>query len=70
MIGAIIGILLGAISLFVPMPLVVPIFGMALGANALIKERRGAVRNRHQTWAGLAAIAIGALVAGVALLHR
>lgn len=70
MIGAIIGILLGAISFFVPMPLIAPIFGMALGANALIKERRAEVRNKNQARAGIAAIIVGALVVGFALFRR
>jgi hypothetical protein len=70
MIGAIVGILLGVVSIVVPMPLIAPIFGMALGANALIKERRGPVRNKNQVWAGIAAIAIGGIVLGLALVRR
>ena len=65
MIGAIIGLLLGLASYFIGMPLIAPIFGAALGANAILKARRGGAWNKAQAIVGLAAIIIGVLVAVV-----
>ena len=70
MISAIIGILLGLTSYYMPLPFVPPIIGAglgaALGAFAIIQERRGEVRNRKQVIAGLVAIVIGVVVAVLA----
>jgi drug/metabolite transporter (DMT)-like permease len=70
MISAIIGILLGLASYYMPLPFVPPIIGAGLGAalgvTAIIQERRGAVRNWKQVIAGIAAIVIGVLVAVLA----
>ena len=70
MISAIIGILLGVTSYYMPLPFVPPIIGAglgaALGATAIFQERRGAVRNWNQVIAGVAAIVIGVLVAVLA----
>jgi|GEM_PF-6020256 len=67
MISAIIGILLGLTSYYIPLPFIPPFFGAVLGAalggNAIFQERRGKVRNKGQVIAGTAAIVIGVLVA-------
>ena len=72
MIGAIIGILLGLTSYYIPLPFIPPIIGAglgaALGANAIIQERRGEVRNKKQVIAGIAATTIGVLAAVLALI--
>lgn len=70
MTGAIIGVLLSTINFVIPMPLIAPVLGMALGANAIVKERRGEVRNKNQFRTGVAAVVIGAIVTGLALLSR
>ena len=70
MTGAIIGLFLSLIGFFIPMPLIAPVLGMALGANAIVKERRGEVRNKHQFRTGVAAAVIGAIVTVLALLSR
>jgi len=69
MIGAIIGIFLGLTSYFIGLPLIAPLFGAALGVNAIIQERRGKIRNVNQLIAGIAAIVIGALVALLASIR-
>ena len=70
MISAIIGILLGLTSYYMPLPFIPPLIGAglgaALGAIAIIQERRGAVRNKLQLIAGIVAIVIGGLVAVLA----
>jgi len=72
MIGAIIGLLLGLTSYYFPLPFIPPLIGAglgaALGANAIIQERRGAVRNKKQLIAGIAATIIGVLAAVLALI--
>jgi len=37
---AVISVCFGAIGVFLPIPVVVPVIGLALGANSFIKERR------------------------------
>ena len=70
MISAILGILLGLASYYMPLPFVPPIvgagLGAALGAFAIIQERRGEGRNKVQVIAGIAAILLGVVVAVLA----
>ena len=67
MIGAIVGIIFGALWFIVPVPIALPVFGLALGANALVKERRAPQRNPKQFWLGIAAIVVGALASALML---
>ena len=70
MTSAIVGILLGLTSYFMPLPFIPPIVGAGLGAAfgvfAIIQERRGVVRNMIQVIAGVVAIVLGVVVAVLA----
>lgn len=40
MISAVLSVILGLIGLLASAPIALPIFGLALGANAILKERK------------------------------
>lgn len=40
MVMAVISVCFGALSFLLPIPVVVPVIGLALGANSFIKERK------------------------------
>ncbi len=40
MVSAIISLVLGGLSLISAVPVVFPVFGLALGANAILKEKK------------------------------
>jgi hypothetical protein len=46
MVSAIISLVFGLISLIIAIPIVIPVIGLALGANALIKERKKEIKTR------------------------
>ncbi len=48
MVSAVLAIVFGVTPWLVPMPVVVPVLGLALGLNSLVKERRSEKRNRRQ----------------------
>jgi hypothetical protein len=62
-ISAILSVLLGLLS-WLGAPIVVPVIALALGANALVKARRGVERRQLQTVLG----GLGALLGGLATL--
>jgi hypothetical protein len=47
MISAIISLVLGGLSLISAVPVVFPVFGLALGANALLKEKKKTDKKRY-----------------------
>ena len=46
MLSAILSVILGILSLITTIPIVVPVIGLALGANAVIKERKKEDKNK------------------------
>lgn len=46
MVSAIVSLILAVLSLVAVVPVVLPIIGLALGANAVIKEKRKDQRNK------------------------
>jgi len=62
MISAVISLVLGTLSLLGPVPIVLPIIGLALGANAIIKERKKDDRKRVVMVMGPIAIAVNGFV--------
>jgi len=56
MISAVLSLILGALSLAGAVPVAMPVIGLALGANAVIKERRK--DDRRKTVLIMAPIAI------------
>ena len=56
MISAVIGVILAIISFVTTVPMLLPIVGLAMGANALLKEEKNTPKNK--TILILAAIAI------------
>lgn len=63
MVSAILSIVLGLLS-WLGLPIVVAVIGLALGINAILKERQGSSRNRPQMWLALG----GSLICGVAVV--
>ncbi len=60
MICAILALIFGVLSLLVPVPVVLPIIGLGLGANAAIKESRKPNKAKHLLWmSGIAIVANG-----------
>jgi len=56
MVSAIISVSLGLLSLITTIPIVVPVIGLALGANALIKERKK--EDKRQAAIGIAIVGL------------
>ena len=61
MIGAVLSLLLGLLPLALAVPVVLPVIGLALGLNAIMKERRGVPRKPVLFWLAL----VGTLVSAV-----
>lgn len=47
MISAVISIIFGVLSLFTAVPVVLPVFGLALGVNAILKEKKKANKRKN-----------------------
>lgn len=61
MVGAVLSVLLGILPVAGRIPVVVPVIGLALGLNAIVKERRAATRKPLQRWLGLGGVVLGAV---------
>jgi hypothetical protein len=60
MICAILALILGILSLVGPVPIVLPVIGLALGANTIIKESKKANKIKYLIWmSGIAIVANG-----------
>ena len=46
MISAAMSLAAGILSLFCPVPFILPVFGLAMGANAIIKEKKKANKRK------------------------
>ncbi|MCP4580970.1 MAG: hypothetical protein GY839_05090 [candidate division Zixibacteria bacterium] len=56
MISAIISVVIGILSLIATIPVVVPVIGLGLGANALIRERKK--EDKKQAVIGIAIVGL------------
>jgi hypothetical protein len=63
MISTILSLIFGALSLLGPVPVVLPIIGLGLGANAAIKESRKPNKAKYLLWMSGIAIVVNAFVA-------
>ena len=68
MVSAVLSVLLGIFSWF-GAPVAVPVFALALGANAILKERRQPTRAPLQSRLGAAGVVLGGLATLVLLLR-
>lgn len=51
-------------------PVIVPVIGLALGLNALLKEHRLPVRNPRQKWTALIGVLLSGSAAALLLIHQ
>jgi len=65
MVSIAISIILAALSLATVAPIVFPVFGLALGANAIIRERNQAHKRKS-----ILIVAIGAIIMNMIMILR
>ena len=63
MICTILSLIFGTLSLLAPVPVVLPVLGLGLGANAAIKESRKPNKAKYLFWMSGIAIAANGFVA-------
>jgi hypothetical protein len=67
-ISACLSLLFGILPFLTGVPVVLPVFGLALGLNAVIKERRQAQRKPLERYLGIAGALVSAAATAVLLL--
>lgn len=63
MICTILSLIFGVFSLLIPVPVVLPVVGLGLGANAVIKETRKPNKVKYLLWMSGIAIVVNGFVA-------
>ena len=69
MVSALLSLVLGVLS-WLGAPIAVGLIGLALGANAILKERRLPARRREQMVLGIIGVSVSGLAVVVSLLGR
>lgn len=68
-VSAIISLVLGIMCFVVPVPRIFPVFGLALGANAILKQIKKPVRDRQVIVMAIIGIVLSLFVHLMFLLH-
>lgn len=61
MISAILSLCLGILGFILPLPLILPVFGVALGLNAIIKEKKRELQRKRVKVMSMIGIILGSL---------
>lgn len=69
MVSAIIALILGVMSLVSAVPVVFPVFGLALGANAILKEKKKAEKKKAVMVLAIISLVINGFIALIFVLN-